>query len=105
VAAEALSLLLSCVGDDGPFHPEPLRPDDTQLSEFITRTRAIIHSGRAAYYPWLRSAHVGARIGALELLGVLEPTAPEFLRELARLAASDGNYWIQQAIREIRLDP
>lgn len=104
VAAEALSLLLSCIGDDGPFHPEPLRPDDTQLSEFITRTRAIIHSGRAAYYPWLRSAHVGARIGALELLGLLEPTAPEFQRELARLAASDGNYWIQQAIREILLD-
>jgi hypothetical protein len=104
VAAEALSLLLSCVGDDGPFHPERLRPDDSQLSEFVTRTRAIIHSGRAAYYPWLRSSHFGARIGALELLGVLEPKAPEFQRELARLEASDGNYWIQQAILEIRLD-
>ncbi|MER7421078.1 hypothetical protein ABT346_30630 [Micromonospora peucetia] len=104
VAAEALGLLLSCVGDDGPFHPAPLRPDDTQLSEFVTRTRAIIHSGRAAYYPWLLSSHVGARIGALELLGILEPRAPEFQRELARLEASDENHWIQQAIREIRLD-
>jgi hypothetical protein len=104
VAAEALSLLLSCIGDDGPFHPEPLRPDDTELSEFVTRTRAIIHAGRAAYYPWLRSSHFVARIGALELLGVLEPEAPEFQRELARLEASDGNYRIQQAVREIRLD-
>ncbi|MEU4771191.1 hypothetical protein [Micromonospora sp. NPDC023644] len=104
VATEALNLLLSCVGEDGPFHPEPLRPGDTHLSEFVTRIRAIIHSGRAAYYPWLSSSHVGARIGALELLGVLEPRAPEFQRELARLEASDGNHWVQQAIREIRLD-
>ncbi|SCG55744.1 hypothetical protein GA0070609_3079 [Micromonospora echinaurantiaca] len=103
VAAEALSILLSCIGD-GPFHPEPLRPDDTELSEVETRTWAIIHAGRAAYYPWLRSSHWGARIGALELLGVLEPKAPEFQRELARLEASDGNVGIQQAIREIRLD-
>ncbi|MFR9779690.1 hypothetical protein ACL02O_27000 [Micromonospora sp. MS34] len=102
VAAEALSLLLSCLGD-GPLHPEPLRPDDRELSEFAIRTRATIHAGRAAYYPWLRSSHLGARIGAVELLGVLEPDAPELQRELARLAASDGNHWIQQAIREIRL--
>lgn len=103
VAAEALSLLLSCIGD-GLFHPEPLRPDDTELSEIETRTWAIIHAGRAAYYPWLRSSHWGARFGALELLGVLEPEAPELQRELARLDASDGNYRIQRVIREIRLD-
>ncbi|WP_327028238.1 hypothetical protein OG989_21655 [Micromonospora sp. NBC_01740] len=104
VAAESLRLLLSCVGDDGPFDPVPLRPDDTHLSEFVTRTRAIIHSGRAAYHPWLHSSHLGARIGALELLGVLEPRSPQFQRELARLAASDGNLRIQQAIREIQAD-
>ncbi|MEU6076268.1 hypothetical protein [Micromonospora sp. NPDC047074] len=104
VAAEALSLLLSCVGEDGPFHPEPLRPGDTRVSEFVGRTRAVVHSGRAAYYPWLGSAHSGARVGALELLGVIEPTAPEFQRELARLEASDENHRIQRAIREIRRD-
>jgi hypothetical protein len=104
VAAEALSLLLSCIGDDGPFQPEPIHPDDTELSEFVARTRAIVHAGRAAYYPWLRSSHDGARIGALELLGVLEPEAPELQAALARLKSSDGNYWIQQAIREIRAD-
>lgn len=105
VAAEALSLLLSCIGDDGPFHPEPLRiRDQRELSELVTRTRAIVHAGRAAYYPWLRSAHLEARIGALELLGVLEPEAPEFQQELARLEASDGNFRIQHAIREIRCD-
>ena len=104
VAAEALSLLLGCVGDDGPFHPEPLRPGDTQLSEFVTRIRAIVRGGRAAYYPWLRSSHFTARVAALELLSVLEPEASEFQRGLAQLEASDENYEIQQAIREIRLD-
>lgn len=103
VAAEALSLLSSCVGADGPFHPQPLRPRDRrELSEFVTRTRTIVQAGRAAYYPWLRSAHLVARIEALELLGVLEPEAPEFQQELARLEASDGSFRIQQAIREIR---
>jgi len=104
VAAEALSLLLSCIGDDGPYHPDPVRPDDEALSGLATRTRATIHAGRAAYYPWLRSSHVGPRLGAVELLGVLEPEAPEFQRELARLETSDANDQIQQAIREIRLD-
>lgn len=104
VAAEALSLLLDCIGADGPFHPEPLRPGDTELSGLLTRTRTTIWAGRAAYYPWLRSAHLEARIGALELLGVLEPDAPEFQRELARLEASDGSFRVQQAIREIRCD-
>jgi len=104
VAAEALSLLCSCIGDDGPFHPGPLRPGDTRLSELADRTRAIVRAGRAAYYPWLRSTHLGARIGALELLGLLEPEAPEFQRELARLAASDADFRIQQAIRELRAE-
>jgi hypothetical protein len=76
VAAEALDLLACCIGDDGPFHPGPWRPGDTtELSELVARTRAIVHSGRAAYYPWLRSPHVGARFSALELLGLLEPEA------------------------------
>jgi hypothetical protein len=104
VAAEALSLLLGCAGDDGPFHPVPQRPADTSLSALVTRTRAIVLAGREAYYPWLRSAHLEARINALELLSVLEPEAPEFQRELARLAASDGDFRIQQVIRQIRLD-
>jgi hypothetical protein len=104
VAAEALSLLLDCIGDDGPFNPEPIRPDDTELSELASRTRAVIRGGRDAYYPWLRSAHPEARVSALELLSVLEPEAPQFQQELARLEASDGNYRMQQAIREIRLD-
>jgi hypothetical protein len=103
VAAEALSLLLACIGDDGPFHPEPRHPDNTLLSELVTQTRAIIVAGRQAYYPWLRSAHLEARINALELLSVLEPEAPEFQGELARLAAADGDFRIQQAIREIRV--
>jgi hypothetical protein len=104
VAADALRLLLSCVGADGPFHPEPVRPGDTELSELTARTRTVIRAGRAVYYPWLRSSHLEARISALELLSVLEPEAPEFQRELARLAASDRDYRIQQVIREVGLD-
>lgn len=105
VAAEALSLLSSCIGADGPFYAEPVHPrDQRELSALVTRTRAIVQAGRAAYYPWLRSAHLEARIGALELLGVLEPEAPEFQQELARLEASDGDFRIQHAIREIRCD-
>lgn len=51
-----------------------------------------------------RSGRPEVAAEALELLGLLEPEAPEFQRELARMEASDADFRIQQAIREIRAE-